>query len=179
MQPDENSGESPEPHPVIPPVSSGRAPYCLPRLSDGERELAEYYIKTGSVADCASKFKVPLLSVEKILNRSGVIEYLNIRQLDITESMGITREKVLARLNALLDNRLDAGKNMVRGIEISAKILGMIRSDVAVALVNISPYAQLTQAELEAEIRKRLNSPVEVEVIDVESEETKPERPKE
>lgn len=158
----ENPGRTPQ------VTGSGAMPFCLPSLANGERELAEYFLKTGDEKECASHFKIPALSVQKILMNRNILSYIAMRQNEINESMSLTKDKVLARLNAVLDNRLDASKNLLRGIEIAAKVLGMIRPELSVAVVNASPYAQLTEAELEAEIRKRLEIPRHVNIIDAE-----------
>jgi hypothetical protein len=175
MEPKKDLDGLPEkPYQTPPNTESGSAPIGLPSLSIGERDLAEYYLKTGDEKDCASHFKIPPLTVQKLLADRNILTYIAIRQTDINESIGLTKEKVLARLNAILDNRLDASKNLLRGIEISAKVLGLIRPEMAVAIVNQSPYAQLTEKELETEIRRRLELPAfPVKIIETTAEEIK------
>jgi len=142
----------------------------LPKISQGDKEVAEYFLQTGDESVCSVHFHVPKKVIELSLARPEVATFIAIRQADISEAAALTREKVLARLNAILDNRLNVSKNLLRGIEVAAKVLGMIRPDIAIAIQNnVSPYSQLTDAELEAEIRKRLELPDNSQtVIDAE-----------
>ena len=147
--------------PILIPDEQGGPPRVR-RISKKDKDIVETLISTGLIGVTARENHVEESYVNEVLNQPGIKEYISERLKHAAHKADLSEAKIFSKLNMVLDSdgKQKFDQSFIRAIEVASKILKLISpNSINVAQVNgANPFANKTDEELDAEIKKRMQS---------------------
>lgn len=150
--------ENAEEFPLL--VPDGNGPPKVFHISKTDRDVVHSFIACGNIEQAAKTNKIKPEHVRKILDREEIGEYIKRRWLFAAHRHDVTEEKIMAKLNMILDSdgNTKFDPSFTKAIETAARILKMVQpSNINVGVrVDTNPYKDTSDDELDSIIQERI-----------------------